>query len=205
MNKNTICVYVGDFKLVFIQSDSAKQKADISALARDLKGSFEGRHEELTVETKNLEEDFAKFCREFRVIEAGGGLIRNSQGEYLLIFRNGKWDLPKGKLDKKERPDTAAVRECREECGLKEIKLQDFLMHTYHIYPYKGNWALKKTWWYHMECDETELTPQLEENITRVEWMSPARIQGILRNTYSNIKDVLAAAGLAPQGGASDN
>jgi 8-oxo-dGTP pyrophosphatase MutT (NUDIX family) len=196
MNKNTICVYIGDFKLVFVQADSPSRKYNIAALARDVKASFVDKHEELRVETKNLDSDFEKFCKEFKVIEAGGGLINNDKGEYLLIYRHEKWDLPKGKLDKKEKPDAAAVRECQEECGLNHIRLGDFLMHTYHVYPYKGNWALKKTWWYHMQCNETNLKPQLEEHITRVEWMNREQIRKALGNTYSNIRDVLASAGL---------
>jgi len=196
MNKNTINVYVGDFKVVFVETNSPKAKIDLSSLARDLKGSFSNKHEELAVETKNLADDFQKFCSEFKIIEAAGGLIKNDKNQYLFIYRNDKWDLPKGKLDKKEKTEDAAVRECREECGLTQIELKDFLMHTYHIYPYKGQWALKKTWWYNMTCNETNLVPQLEENITEVAWKGKDDMRKVLKNTYSNIKDVLVAAGL---------
>lgn len=196
MNKKNINVYIGDFKLVFSETDSPKEKTDIESLARNVKGAFANKHEEMHVETKNLADDFKKFSAEFKVIEAGGGLIKNEKGEYLLIYRHDKWDLPKGKLDKKESPERGAVRECEEECGLKDIKLKDFLMHTYHIYPYKGNWALKKTWWYNMESNQTDLVPQLEENITKVEWKGKKDMPAVLKNTYSNIKDVLAATGL---------
>ena len=196
MNKNAIRVYIGDFKLVFAKEGETGRKYAMADLARDVKASFEGKHEEMIVQTRNLDSDFEKFCKEFKIIEAGGGLIRNDKDEYLLIYRHGKWDLPKGKLDKGEKPDAAAVRECEEECGLQHIRLKDFLMHTYHIYPYKGNWALKKTWWYNMESNEKQLTPQLEENITKAEWMSREKIKGALKNTYANIKDVLAGAGL---------
>jgi len=196
MNKNRINVYVGDFKVVFLETISPRQKTDLSTLARDVKGAFVNRHEELVIESKDLAGDFKKFSEEFKVIEAGGGLIKNDKGQYLFIYRNSKWDLPKGKLNKKEAPDMGALRECREECGLKQIELKDFLMHSYHIYPYKGNWALKKTWWYNMRSNETELVPQLEENITRVEWKRKEDMKEVLKNTYSNIKDVMAAAGL---------
>jgi len=99
-------------------------------------------------------------------------------------------------LGKKEKPDIAAVRECEEECGLKQLTLKGFLMFTYHIYPYKGQWALKKTWWYNMESNETNLVPQLEENITKVEWKGKEDMPKVLKNTYSNIKDILVAAKL---------
>jgi hypothetical protein len=197
MNNNGISVYVGDFKLVFMEVNSVKEKTDISTIAQNMKGTFTGRYEELVIETNNLAGDFTKFCAEFKIIEAGGGLIKNDKEQYLFIFRHGKWDLPKGKLDKKESPEHAAVRECEEECGLKDITLGSFLMHTYHVYLYKNNWALKKTWWYNMHSNETNLVPQLEESITRVEWKSKADMPEILTNTYSNIKNILIAAGLA--------
>ncbi len=196
MNKNRIPVYIGDFKLVFIETDDLLTKTNISDLARNVKGTFTNKHEELQVETKHLADDFKKFCSEFKIIEAGGGLIRNDKGQYLFIFRHGKWDLPKGKLNKKEKPDVAAVRECEEECGLKKITLKDFLMHTYHVYPYKGHWAIKKTWWYNMDSNETDLVPQLEESITKVEWKGKEDMPEVLKNTYSNIRDVMVAAGL---------
>lgn len=196
MNKKTISVYVGDFKVVFVETNSPKVKTDLSTLARNVKGTFVNKHEEMPIEVSDLDKEFAIFCKEFKVIEAGGGLIRNDQEQYLFIYRNGKWDLPKGKLDKKEKPEEGAVRECKEECGLKNISLKDFLMHSYHIYPYKGQWALKKTWWYNMHSNETQLVPQIEENITRVEWKGLEDMKQVVKNTYSNIKDVLTKAGL---------
>ncbi|HXB40082.1 MAG TPA: NUDIX domain-containing protein [Bacteroidia bacterium] len=196
MNKNAINVYVGDFKVVFVETNSPNVEIDLSSLARDVKGTFPNKHEELLVETKNLADDFQKFCNEFKIIEAGGGLIKNNKNQFLFIYRNNKWDLPKGKLGKKEKPDIAAVRECEEECGLKQLTLKGFLMFTYHIYPYKGQWALKKTWWYNMESNETNLVPQLEENITKVEWKGKEDMPKVLKNTYSNIKDILVAAKL---------
>lgn len=197
MNKTGINVYVGDFKLVFVEVISPTEKTDMSQLARNVKGSFTNVHEELVVKTNDLAGDFKEFCAEFKIIEAGGGLIKNDKGEHLFIFRHEKWDLPKGKLNKKEAPEQGAVRECEEECGLTDIKLGDFLVHTYHIYLYKNNWALKKTWWYNMHSNQTNLVPQLEESITKVEWKSSADMPGVLTNTYFNIKDVLVKAGLA--------
>lgn len=196
MNNNRINVYVGDFKVVFMEVNSVKEKTDMDQLARNVKGSFVNRREELVVETADLAGDFKKFSGEFKIIEAGGGLIQNDKGEHLFIFRHEKWDLPKGKLNKKEKPEQGAVRECEEECGLTDIKLGNFLVHTYHIYLYKNNWAIKKTWWYAMHSNQTNLVPQLEESITKVEWKSKAQMPEILTNTYSNIKDVLITAGL---------
>jgi 8-oxo-dGTP pyrophosphatase MutT (NUDIX family) len=196
MNKNSINVYVGDFKAIFVETPFSGKKTDVAQLAREMKGSFANQKQELTVECTNLADDFAKFCNEFVVIEAAGGLIKNKEGQYLFIYRHNKWDLPKGKLNKGEKTDAAAIRECQEECGIQQIELKDFLTNTYHIYFYKNNWAIKKTYWYLMESEEKNLTPQLEESITEVAWKKTSEIPAMLSNTYQNIMDVLEKAGL---------
>ncbi|MGZ3863884.1 MAG: NUDIX hydrolase [Bacteroidia bacterium] len=196
MNNNNINVYVGDFKAVFVENTGLKKITDVIELARQMKGTFTNQKHELTVECRNLTDDFKKFCNEFIVIEAAGGLIKNKKGQYLFIFRHGKWDLPKGKIDKGEKTDAAAIRECQEECGITQIELKEFLTHSYHIYLYKNNWAIKKTHWYLMESDEKNLTPQLEESITEVAWKNVSEIPEMLTNTYQNIMDVLEKAGL---------
>ncbi len=200
MNNNNINVYVGDFKAVFVEripiAMGTQKKTDIVQLAREMKGTFANQKQELIVECNNIADDFAKFYNEFVIIEAAGGLIKNKEGQFLFIYRHDKWDLPKGKLDEGEKPDAAALRECREECGIQQIELKEFLTHTYHVYFYKNNWALKKTHWYLMESEEKNLTPQLEESITEVVWKNLNEIPAMLSNTYYNIMDVLAKAGL---------
>lgn len=199
MNKSTIIVYLNDFKLVFI--DEQRTNAYINEKktpfnAKILVEEAKTTHEDLFIFCKNLESDFNEFSKQFIFIEAAGGLINNNKNEYLFIYRLNKWDLPKGKLDKGESPEHAAIRECQEECGLKEIKLNNFLLNTYHIYLFKKGWALKKTYWYTMTCNETNLAPQLEENITEVAWKRKTEIPAMLHNTYFNIVDVLNAAEL---------
>jgi len=199
MNKSTIIVYLSDFKLVFID------KKDKDSYVNELKMPFDAKkiaeaakvtEKDLFIECDNLTENFKEFGKEFILIEAAGGLIKNDKDEYLFIYRHNKWDLPKGKLEKKETPEKAAVRECQEECGLKDITLNDFLLNTYHIYLFKKGWALKKTHWYNMLCNETNLVPQLEESITDIGWKSRIEIPGMLNNTYYNIIDVLDEANL---------
>jgi 8-oxo-dGTP pyrophosphatase MutT (NUDIX family) len=192
-------VYLNDFKLVFYDETDAdhypNQKKTIFRVKK-LAEEAKITKEDLFILCKNVQEDFKEFTKEFTFIEAAGGLIKNDKNEYLFIYRHDKWDLPKGKLEKKESSETAAVRECREECGLKHITLLDFLTHTYHIYPFKKDWALKKTCWYNMLCNETELVPQTEESITDIGWKNKNEIPAMLSNTYSNITDVLNIAGL---------
>ncbi len=199
MNKNVINVYIGDFKAVFVETANPQNKIDIVQLARELKGAFANQKGELIVECTNIADDFKKFSEEFIVIEAAGGLIKNKENQYLFIYRHDKWDLPKGKLDKGEKPDAAAIRECQEECGIQQIELREFLTHSYHIYFYKKGWALKKTHWYLMESEENNLTPQLEESITEVVWKQVNEISAMLTNTYHNIMDVLEKGGLIKQ------
>ena len=199
MNKSTIIVYLNDLKLVFYDEKDATQFTEQKKTpfnAKFLAQEAKTTQTDLFIYCENLTEDFKAFGKEFILIEAAGGLIKNDKDEYLFIYRHNKWDLPKGKLDKKESTEHAAVRECQEECGLKDIALVDFLVNTYHIYELKKGWVLKKTYWYNMLCNETNLMPQLEEGITEVGWKSKIEILGMLNNTYYNIIDVLDEADL---------
>lgn len=133
---------------------------------------------------------FKKFANFFVHHEAAGGLVRNWKGEYLFIFRNGRWDLPKGYVDQGETFIDAAQREVEEECGLRSLHIIRSLPVTYHVFPLAddGQWALKKTHWYLMQSDDYQnITPQLNEGITHAEWRCPNNINDIKANTYGNI------------------
>lgn len=132
------------------------------------------------------------FSSAFKVIEAAGGLVKNKKGEYLFIFRNGKWDLPKGKIEKKEGIKEAAIREVEEECGIGKLKILKELESTFHTYHQEEKAVLKRTYWFEMLCeDESKLVPQLEEGITEVKWLSKKDLQQVLDNTYESIKEVM--------------
>jgi 8-oxo-dGTP pyrophosphatase MutT (NUDIX family) len=125
-------------------------------------------------------------------IEAAGGLVKNENGDYLFIFRNDKWDLPKGKIEKDEKTKVAAVREVEEECGITVSKLGGKICKTYHAYINKGEVVLKKTHWFDMKYKGNDkLKPQLEEGITDVRWFRKGHIEAILANTFPSILDVL--------------
>lgn len=133
-----------------------------------------------------------------KVIEAAGGLVRNAQGKILLIFRNGKWDLPKGKIEKGETPEAAAVREVEEECGIADLKIVRALTPSWHTYKDGDQVILKKTWWYEMTTTSSSaLVPQEEEGITRVEWADAKLIREAIGNTYLSVKEVLAEAAVS--------
>lgn len=141
---------------------------------------------------KDVELLFEYFSAMFRNIEAAGGLVKNKNGDYLFIFRNGKWDLPKGKREKGESMKECAVREVEEECGIKNLVLKEKLCVTYHTYFQEERTVLKHTGWYAMESDDTRpLVPQTEEGITEVRWINKKNFDIVLANTYESIKEVL--------------
>ncbi|RCH56128.1 NUDIX hydrolase [Mucilaginibacter hurinus] len=138
--------------------------------------------------------------RSIAVIEAAGGLVKNDEGNYLFIYRNDKWDLPKGKLEDGETKKTGAVREVEEECGITVNALQKKICKTYHVYTIKGTPVLKKTHWYAMKHKGHEkLKPQKEEGITDVRWFKKGDIDPILQNTFPSIVDVLVKTGLVKE------
>ena len=145
----------------------------------------------------DLEKLKSAFWKKFTIIKAGGGLILNEKKEILFIFRRGKWDLPKGKLDKGETIEECAKREVGEETGLHNVKLGKFLTTTFHTYNESGKHILKESYWYLMNASSKEsLLPQLEEQITLLQWQTEKEIPALLNNTFPSIVDVLVAFGI---------
>ena len=145
--------------------------------------------EEITFIVKDYNAVIDDIKKDYTIIKAAGGLVLN-EGEVLMIWRLKKWDLPKGKLDKGEKPKKAAVREVEEECNVK-VKLGKKICHTWHTYKQNGRRILKKTYWYRMYCvDDTHMKPQLEENIEETKWMNETELKEALYNTYPSIRDV---------------
>lgn len=136
---------------------------------------------------------FKRFKSMFEIVEAAGGLVKNSKNEYLFIFRHNKWDLPKGKIEKEESVRKAAKREVEEECGISGLKITKELMPTFHTYYMNEKAVLKPTYWFEMDCSDTsDLVPQLEEGITEVRWLSLKELKMVRENTYPSIKDVIS-------------
>ena len=145
-----------------------------------------------TVLSKNPKELFKKIKYSLKYIKAAGGLVRNEENKYLFIFRKGKWDLPKGKIDFGEKTKKAAVREVEEECGITITSLDDKLCKTYHVYEMNGEIVFKKTTWYRMRADDQPvLTPQREEGITDARWLAPGDFMMVKQNTFPLIRDVI--------------
>jgi len=135
---------------------------------------------------------FNQLKQQFTLINAAGGLVKNSQSEYLFIFRRGKWDLPKGKLDEGEDFETAAIREVQEECGISHIELGDLYHLSYHIYEENNDWILKQTNWYLMKSEEKNLIPQLSEGITQTAWLPTNQFEKVRENTYASIDEIIS-------------
>ncbi len=121
-------------------------------------------------------------------IIAAGGIVENEKGEILLIYRKKHWDLPKGKLDDNETLEECAVREVKEETGLKDVELGEAIDITIHNYEEKGEEVTKKTYWYRMKASSAnELTPQTEEDIEEIKWVKKEDLHIYMENSYSNI------------------
>jgi 8-oxo-dGTP pyrophosphatase MutT (NUDIX family) len=123
------------------------------------------------------------------VNKAGGGLVYNKNGEVLFIFRNGKWDLPKGGTNKGEEIEDTAMREVEEETGVNGLSISKKLQKTYHIFKRNGVYKLKITHWFEMHSTYEGIPiGQAEEGIEKVEWKNPEQIKEALKNSYENIK-----------------
>jgi 8-oxo-dGTP pyrophosphatase MutT (NUDIX family) len=141
-------------------------------------------------------EDLRKFAEKYTIVQAAGGVVTNDEAKVLLIYRRGKWDLPKGKVEENEPLELCANREVIEETGLNELLLRKPLAVTYHTYIEKGKDILKETHWYLFDAPgKQKLDPQLEEDIQKAEWVEVEKVNDYKRNTYLLIRDVLQAAG----------
>jgi 8-oxo-dGTP pyrophosphatase MutT (NUDIX family) len=143
---------------------------------------------------KDLKELKDAFFRKFTLIKAAGGFVLNENEEVLMMFRRGKWDLPKGKMDNKESFEDCAIRETEEETGLKKIKLISPLITTYHTYHEGSKYVLKETRWFTMKVSgEQKLLPQAAEQITKLEWVGKNDLKKYLQNSFPSVNDVLEA------------
>ena len=172
-----------DFKNYLLKS------VKIGKVIRDLNKSS---IKEVRLIGKKEDKLIKNFLKKLPKVIAGGGKVYNDRGDILFIFRNGKWDLPKGKIDGKETIEAAALREVEEETGVKDLKIVKPLETTYHIFKRNGRHRIKITKWFEMQSSYTgELVPEEIEGITKVEWLNPEQTQKALENSYANIKELI--------------
>tara|TARA_B110000090_G_scaffold32494_1_gene34775 strand:- start:77 stop:670 length:594 start_codon:yes stop_codon:yes gene_type:complete len=131
------------------------------------------------------------FFKFFPVVKAAGGLVRHQDQRLLFIYRNNKWDLPKGRIERNEQVRVAAIREVEEETGVDGLEILRPLIETYHIFSRNGKYRLKKTYWFEMKtASQVKLIPQTEEGIEEAVWVLEDEIPSKFQNAYENIKQV---------------
>ena len=140
---------------------------------------------------------FSELCAQFTMINAAGGLVRNNQGDVLMIYRNGHWDLPKGKRNKDENLTETALREVAEECGISDLNLYDLISTSYHTYREEDAIILKATSWYLMtHPGNTRPIPQTGEGIEKVEWVPVNKLKDYQASYYPSVYELLCKVGL---------
>lgn len=193
------------FFLVKTPNDAPVEKTD----EQNIIGRYTGRHrfllqyidmlektdrfQTVTLFSNELDKMIADFEEQFEYIEAAGGIIFNPKGEVLFIYRRGFWDLPKGKIDPGENPEETALREVEEETGLKNVSIIGTAPPTFHTYrlPKKEKRILKKTHWFLMKTEETEVKVQKEEDIEKGEWHLPKKFMEKKPVIYRSLMDLL--------------
>ena len=149
----------------------------------------------ICIPTDDIEGAYKRICAEFCEVNAAGGLVSNRRGDYLLIRRNGMWDLPKGHQEPGEDIKVCAMREVEEETGVHELELRDLICITDHCYYRNDKWHLKHTWWFDMlYTNPLDLTPQTEEDITQAAWVAKSSLPTCLTNTFPSIAEVFREA-----------
>jgi 8-oxo-dGTP pyrophosphatase MutT (NUDIX family) len=165
---------------IFIKYSSASQ------ILKALKST---KNNKVYLYHKNIDKLWKTFLKQFPVIEAAGGLVERTDNKLLFIFRNDKWDLPKGGVEKNELIIEAAKREVTEETGVADLIVQNQLSETYHIFKKGKRFRLKKTYWFRMSTNYMgQLQPQIEEGISEVVFKNEAETIEALKNSYENIK-----------------
>ncbi|WP_407557322.1 NUDIX hydrolase [Winogradskyella sp. 4-2091] len=187
-------IYVGD-KPIILTSEIQKETDFKSYLLKSVnigkviktlnKTDFQAVH----LIHKNPDKLLKKFLKLLPNVVAGGGKVYNTNNEILFIYRNDKWDLPKGKIEHKETIEETAIREVEEETGVKGLEITKPLPTTYHIFKRNGKHKIKVTYWFEMKTEfEGKLYPQIKEGITKVEWLDEKASKKALENSYANIK-----------------
>ncbi len=195
--KNSYNIYFGSSRLAISTSpiEGIKREVLLSEIhsVQDLCRLLSVHHDGVIITDSPLQ-TFECVASHFKQVTAAGGLVCNAEGRKLMIFRNGRWDLPKGHLEIGETIEECAMREVEEETGVGELTIMRPLCITRHIYIMQGEWEIKSTHWYLMNSTHTaELTPQIEEGIDQVKWCSEEHIKEFLPSSYPTIQSVFRA------------
>jgi len=189
MNAKLFKVFIKDTCFT-IEEDKNSQQNPGTAVGQIKKALFtDAADASFTV--SSFEEWKEEVLRFFLPAPAAGGLVQNTRGEYLWIFRRGRYDLPKGKLDPGETFEHAALREVEEECGIRDLRSGPLLGYTYHIYIQNEKPYFKETAWYLMHTAQEQVEIQLEEDITGYCWADAKTHRELTAKTFRSLKDFL--------------
>ncbi|MBQ9138056.1 MAG: NUDIX domain-containing protein [Alistipes sp.] len=189
-----ITVYFTDCALRFVPADTPSVEGQVipeSELTRAKVINFFQKYNTLTVLCADCSAAFSRFATEFVYVEAAGGVVENERGQVLLIFRRGRWDLPKGHIEAGEDALTAAIRETEEETGVKGLKFVAPLSNTLHAYNVYGKWEIKRTYWFAFSTTHSATTPQTEEDIVAVKWCDKAEVERCMTESYPTIRETI--------------
>ncbi|SFE96317.1 NUDIX hydrolase [Thermoflexibacter ruber] len=188
---NEVLINIFDEPLEFSEGVYAKAStaSEIIRVYEQIKSAITPLSRQYHFEVIDYDKVVQDFKSHFKVIKAAGGIV-TKKDKILFIKRLGKWDFPKGKIDKGEEEETAAVREVAEECGVSTV-IKSKIGTTWHTYLQGGQDILKKTVWFEMECvDDTNLKPQIEEDISAIAWGKLYKADKYLANTYQSIRSI---------------
>ena len=163
-----------------------------TSVAQIIKALKSSKNRKVFLYHKDIDKLWKSFKKKFPIVEAAGGLVERTDNKLLFIFRNNKWDLPKGGVEKKELIIEAAQREVTEETGVSDLIVQNQLSETFHIFKKGKRFRLKKTYWFKMSTKYMgETIPQTEEGIKKIEWVSKEKIDEILNDAFENIRIIV--------------
>ena len=163
-----------------------------TSVAQIIKALKSSKNRKVFLYHKDIDKLWKSFKKKFPIVEAAGGLVERTDNKLLFIFRNNKWDLPKGGVEKKELIIEAAQREVKEETGVSDLIVQKQLSETFHIFKKGKRFRLKKTYWFKMSTSYMgETIPQTEEGIKKIEWVSKEKIDEILNDAFENIRIIV--------------
>ncbi len=187
-------VFVNELPLILTNKLSETADNEYFPLNQDsvkaaIKALMKNKLETAYIYHPNHEEILKKFSKKIPMVTAAGGVVTNKEGKVLFIYRNNKWDLPKGKKEKRETIEECALREVQEETGVQGLKIENFLRTTYHVFKRNGKYKLKEVHWFAMRTSyDGPLVGEISEGIEKVKWKGPAKIDKALEKSYINIK-----------------
>lgn len=193
-NAQRIVLSSKDHTVDLHDNDMILYNPDRESLSDAVQFAVNGRFRTIWLLCDDVEAIYRVFSSLFHEVDAGGGVVSNDDGMYLVIYRNGYWDLPKGKREPGESIEDTAVREVCEECGIEIPELGEYVCTTHHTYKMEGRFVLKHTYWYrmHLRGDYSKVKPQREEGITQIRWVRDSELEDYSSYAWPSVSMVFS-------------